>query len=43
MPDWERDYKAMREEMFFGDMPSFAELTGVVRDFERKLNSQKTP
>ncbi len=43
MPDWERDYKAMREEMFFGDMPSFAELMGVVRDFERKLNSQKTP
>ena len=38
---WERDYEAMREPMFFGETPNFAEILAGVGDFERRFN--KTP
>jgi hypothetical protein len=37
---WQQDYKAMREEMFFNDPPSFAEVMEVVRQFEEEFNSK---
>ena len=36
---WRGDYGAMREEMFFGDVPTFDEILEVVGDFEREFNS----
>jgi hypothetical protein len=36
--DWQRDYEAMRETMFFGEPPEFAEILNVVGDFERRFN-----
>ncbi len=38
MAEWRRDYQAMREEMFFGTVPSFEEIMRVVGDFERSFN-----
>lgn len=38
-PAWERDYAAMRETMFFGDVPRFDEILAVVEDFERQFNA----
>jgi hypothetical protein len=40
--DWQRDYEAMRETMFFGEPPAFAEILNVVGDFERRFNSTAT-
>jgi hypothetical protein len=37
--DWQRDYEAMRETMFFGEPPEFAEILNVVGDFERRFNT----
>ncbi|GMV23483.1 MAG: nucleotidyltransferase [Acidimicrobiia bacterium] len=36
---WRRDYDAMRESMFFGDVPDFAEILSVVGRFEEDFNS----
>lgn len=35
---WKRDYEAMRDAMFFGEPPHFAEVMKVVGDFEKKFN-----
>ena len=35
---WRQDYEAMREAMFFGDTPEFAEILRVIGDFERRFN-----
>lgn len=35
---WRKDYEAMRETMFFGDTPDFAEILRVVGAFERRFN-----
>ncbi len=37
--DWESDYRAMKDPMFFEDAPSFDEILSAVRDFEAKFNS----
>jgi hypothetical protein len=37
---WEQDYEAMREVMFFGETPTFAEILSVVGDFERRFNAK---
>jgi hypothetical protein len=40
LPDWQRDYEAMREVMFYGEEPpQFREVLRVVTQFESKLNS----
>ena len=36
---WAQDYEAMREVMFFGETPAFAEILSVVGDFERRFNT----
>lgn len=36
---WRQDYAAMREEMFFGDPPTFDEVTAAVRDFEAAVKA----
>jgi hypothetical protein len=41
MAEWRSDYQAMREEMFFGEVPKFDEIMRVVGDFERLFN--RTP
>jgi len=42
MADWERDYKAMRGEMFFGDVPTFTEVIRTVQEFENRFNKAST-
>ena len=37
---WRRDYDAMRESMFFGEVPDFAEILSVVGRFEEDFNSR---
>jgi hypothetical protein len=32
---------AIREDMFFGEVPSFGEILRVVGDFEKRLNKAK--
>jgi hypothetical protein len=41
--DWERDYNAMRAEMFFGEVPTFEEILRVVGDFETQFNESGGP
>jgi len=36
---WRADYGAMRDEMFFGEVPKFDEILAVVGDFEKRFNS----
>ena len=36
---WARDYDAMRESMFFGEAPEFAEILRVVGEFEQRFNA----
>ena len=36
---WEQDYAAMREAMFFGEAPEFAEILRVVGELEQQLNA----
>jgi len=43
LADWRQDYQAMREEMFFGKVPTFDEIMRVVGDFERTFNCAKEP
>jgi hypothetical protein len=35
---WKQDYQSMSEAMFFGEIPSFDEILGVVGDFEKRFN-----
>ena len=35
---WEQDYEAMQAAMFFGPVPSFAEILGAVGEFENRFN-----
>lgn len=39
---WRRDYDAMRESMFFGETPDFAEVLAVVGRFEEGFNSPRS-
>lgn len=39
--DWQRDYDAMREAMFFGETPEFAEILLKVEEFETLLNGDR--
>jgi predicted nucleotidyltransferase component of viral defense system len=38
---WRRDYDAMRESMFFGEVPAFAGILAVVSRFEEDFNSPR--
>ena len=40
---WRRDYDAMRDSMFFGEAPEFAEILAVVGGFEEDFNSTRHP
>lgn len=37
--DWQRDYDAMAEPMFYGDRPSFDDILRVVGEFEQRFNA----
>lgn len=37
---WKSDYEAMREAMFFGKTPEFAEILDVVGEFARRFNQR---
>ena len=36
---WKSDYESMRQEMFYGDVPTFEGILKVVRKFQEKLNT----
>lgn len=38
--DWERDYRAMAEPMFYGPHPEFEEILRVVQEFEQRFNAR---
>ncbi len=38
MAEWKQDYQTMREDMFFGTVPSFDEIIRVMGDFEKRFN-----
>jgi len=38
LSEWQRDYEAMREEMFFDTPPNFAAVIEVIRQFEDEFN-----
>ncbi len=38
LPELERDYAFMRNEMIFGNAPSLAEIVDVLREIERQVN-----
>ena len=38
-PDWQADYEGMRQEMFYGDVPSFEDILAVVGEFQARLNA----
>ncbi len=38
-PDWQADYEGMRQEMFYGDVPTFEEILSVVGEFQARLNA----
>ncbi len=35
---WRKDYKAMKADMFFGEVPAFDEILSVVRKFQKDFN-----
>ncbi len=39
---WRADYREMKKEMFFGDVPEFDEILRVVGEFEKQFNQQAT-
>ncbi len=44
LAQWRRDYDAMRESMFFGEVPDFAEIVDVVGRFQEAFNvTRKKP
>lgn len=38
LANWKSDYQAMLGPMFFGDVPAFDELLGLVAEFEQRFN-----
>lgn len=38
LKDWEADYRAMRESMFYGDSLPFAELISRLRNLQKRIN-----
>jgi hypothetical protein len=38
MAAWKQDYQTMREDMFFGTVPSVNEIIRVMGDFEKRFN-----
>jgi len=38
--DWEQDYNAMAEEMFFGEVPAFSKLIESAQRFQDKFNGR---
>ena len=38
-PDWQAEYEGMRQEMFYGDVPTFDEILVVVGEFQARLNA----
>jgi len=38
-PAWQADYENMRQEMFYGDVPTFEEILTVVGEFQARLNA----
>ena len=38
MTEWQQDYEAMRQQMFFGEVPTFDEIMKVVGEFEQEFN-----
>ena len=43
IPAWRRDYEAMREAMFFGEVPDFYDVMTVVEGFQTKFNQCSAP
>lgn len=39
MAEWQRDYTAMRAEMFFGEVPTFDVIMRAVGEFEKSFNA----
>jgi predicted nucleotidyltransferase component of viral defense system len=40
LADWKSDYVAMKNEMFFGEPPTFDVLMATVREFQKEFNSK---
>lgn len=38
LPAWKQDYQTMREDMFFGEVPTFDQILRVVGEFEKRFN-----
>lgn len=38
-PAWQADYESMRQEMFYGHVPSFDDILVIVGDFQTRLNA----
>ena len=41
--EWRNDYRAMKNELFFGAVPAFDEILRVVGGFERQVNAAVRP
>ena len=39
LPAWQADYESMRQEMFYGDVPTFDEILTVVGEYQARLNA----
>jgi len=40
IPELERDYQYMREEMIFGDAPALGDILDLLREIERQVNGR---
>ena len=40
LPGWRADYREMKKEMFFGEVPEFDEILRVVGRFESEFNQR---
>lgn len=40
---WQADYENMRQEMFFGEVPTFDEILTVAGEFQDRLNAGRNP
>jgi hypothetical protein len=40
LANWRADYEQMLGPMFFGEVPTFDEILGVVGEFEKQFNQQ---
>ena len=43
LAEWRNDYRDMKKEMFFGEVPDFDEILRVVAGFERQVNTPVRP